>query len=474
MKISNISINNTIAEVETLLAKENSISPALRAAIKVIIMLLQIFAEKFGLNSKNSSKPPSTDPNRKRKSEKESGAKKVGGQHGHIGVRLSKVDNPDVVKMINLDRRTLPRGHYKVIGYEARQVVDIEISTIITEYRAQILEDEKGKRYVAEFPEGVKSEVQYGNEIKIHAVYMSQFQLLPYQRIQDYFNDQVDISLSTGSLVNFNQDAYGRLECFEKIVKNKLADSKVVNADETGINVNGKRLWLHSASNDLWTYFCPHAKRGNEAMDDIGILPKFTGVLCHDHWKPYYKYSCQHALCNAHHLRELTRVEEDYKQTWATAMKELLLKINEAVQNAGGKLEKQEAEQYRTRYREILKNADETECLPPEKLNREKKRGRIKKTIPRNLLERLMKFENDVLRFMEDEVTPFTNNQGENDLRMTKVQQKISGCFRSMEGAHTFCRIRGYLLTCRKHGMTATEALRIMFAGKLPNFINST
>ena len=472
MKFNSVSITKAIQEVEDLLEKESSINPALRAAIKIIIMLVTILANRLNLNSNNSSKPPASDTNRVRGSKKEKSTKKRGGQNGHIGVKLTKVENPDEIEIITIDKRTLPKGQYKDVGYEARQVIDMNISMVVTEYRAQILEDAEGNRHVAPFPSFVKSEVQYGNEVKTHAVYMSQFQLIPYQRIQDHFHDQMGIPLSTGSIFNFNQEAYEQLELFDTIVKQRLADSSLMHADETGINVNGKRLWLHSASNDLWTYFYPHEKRGSEAMDAIGIIPKFKGILCHDHWKPYYQYSCQHALCNAHHIRELTLAEEEDHQQWAVSMKELLLEINQAVDTAGGKLDPFMVEQYRLKYRSILKQGGEKECPPPEKTKEKGRRGRIKKTKSRNLLERLIEFEDDVLRFMENRIVPFTNNQGENDLRMTKVQQKISGCFRSMGGAYAFCRIRSYLSTCRKHGVSATESLRLLFQGKLPDFLS--
>ena len=155
--------------------------------------------------------------------------------------------------------------------------------------------------------------VQYGSNLKAHSVYMSQFQLLPYNRIQDHFNDQMNIAISPGTLYNINQQAYWLLARFEAIAINQLASAALLHADETSINVDGKRIWLHSASNHAWTHFYPHTKRGTDAMNEIGILPKFKGILCHDHWKPYYTYPCIHALCNAHHLRELERAWDQDK-----------------------------------------------------------------------------------------------------------------------------------------------------------------
>ena len=205
-------------------------------------------------------------------------------------------------------------------------------------------------------------------------------------------------------------------------------------------------------------------------MDDMGVLPRFKGILCHDHWKPYYKIDCTHALCNAHHIRELTRAWEQDAQQWAKKLKSLLEIINCKVIDAGGALNAKEAAKYRRKYREIIK-LGELECPEPIRPKKKGKRGRIKRSKSRNLLERLRDFEEDTLRFMDNKLVPFSNNLGENDIRMTKVQQKISGCFRSIGGARIFCRIRSYLSTCRKQGVKSSQALDLLFNGKLPDFM---
>lgn len=364
----------------------------------------------------------------------------------------------------------MPRDNYTEAGYDKRQVIDIETKIVITEYQAQILENSSGKQFTAKFPLGVTRPIQYGASTKASSVYMSQFQLIPYNRIEDYFSDQVGLNISTGALFNFNKEAYDLLAEFEQIAKDKLINSPRINSDETGINVNGKRIWLHTACNDLWTHFFPHLKRGSEAMEEIGILPKFKGVLCHDHWKPYYLYSCLHSLCNAHHLRELEWSATEDNQKWAEKMKAFLKMLNKKVDDAGGKLSKRQRLYYQKKYEKILDEADK-ECSASTAERKPGQRGRLKKSKSRNLLERLIDFKDDVLRFVDDADVPFTNNQGENDLRMTKVQQKISGCFRSMDGAYIFCRVRSYLITCRKHGIAATDALETLFKGKLPDFV---
>jgi len=468
LKINGIDVDATLKKVETVLSEEKGLPPAIRSMVELLVLLITLLAKSLNLNSSNSSKPPSSDPNRK-KVRKAKGDKKAGGQKGRVGITLQKVDEPDKIEVVKLDRRKLPPGKYKEAGYESRQVFDIDISRIVTEYQAEILEDSKGKQFVAPFPKGVTKAVQYGTSLKAHSVYMSQFQLIPYKRIQGYFREQLGIPVSEGSIYNFNQEAYGLLATFEEKVKTKLAGSDLLHVDETGINMNGDKRWLHCTSNSSWTYFFPHEKRGTDAMNAVGILPKFRGILCHDHWKPYYKYDCTHALCNAHHLRELEGVWEEDKQQWAKDAKSLLEEINRAVNDAGGLLEAGESEKYRQRYRSILKNA-ETECPPPDETKRKGKRGRVKRTKARNLLERLIEYEDDALRFMDNKIIPFTNNLGENDIRMTKVQQKISGCFRSMEGAKIFCRIRSYLSTCRKQEVSSSQALEILFRGELPDF----
>lgn len=446
-------------------ADNGSIDPPLKSLIAEMIGVIVTLTNQLALNSSNSSKPPSMDPNRqKRITSGRPRKRKPGGQNGHKGLRLEPVQNPDAVEELLVDQTTLPPGRYTRVGFEARQVIDLEVSIKVTEYPGEILADEHGVEFMAEFPEGVTEQAQYGTSVKATSVYMSQSQLIPLGRVQEHFRDQLGLALSKGSVWNWNVEAYEGLEEFEAWARCQLLISPCNSADETGINVGGKRLWLHCVSNEKITLFHPDERRGREAMDQMGILPSYKGVLIHDHWKPYFAYGCAHALCNAHHLRELEAAVELESQKWAARMQGLLIEMRDAVAAAGGALEKKAAEKFRARYRKLLVAADK-EC-PPNKSSR-------KQTKARNLLDRLRDFEAETLRFLEDPNVPFTNNRGENDLRMTKVQQKISGCFRSMEGAQVFCRIRSYLLTCKKNGLGATEALQMLFNGRLPDFIAS-
>lgn len=471
MSVQGIDVRSTIEQARAMLETEENLSPAFRSIINLLLILVQIFVDKQGLTSRNSSKPPSSDPNRE-KQKRTPGEKKPGGQKGHRGITLTPVDDPDEVLEIAIDRSTLPEGIYTEAGYEARQVFDVIVERHVLEYRAQVLVDQHGNRFVAPFPDEVANSVQYGRNTKVNAVYMSQYQLLPYERIRDYFASHIGFPLSAGSIYNFNTAAYQRLEGFEQWLIKELINSPLNHADETGINIGGKRQWLHNVSNKELTYLYPHAKRGSQAMVSGGVIPRFQGILVHDHWKPYYKYSCTHALCNAHHLRELERAIEQDNQQWAKSMQALLLKIHKAVnQTSAGKLSEDETQKYLLRYRKII-DEGELECPPPVSPSGKKSRGRLKRSKSRNLLERLKDFESDALRFMANEIVPFSNNQGERDLRMTKVQQKISGCFRSTQGAEIFCRIRSYLSTCMKHAISPNEALTLLFMGKYPDFVS--
>lgn len=472
MRLNSQNIKDNIEQAKILLKKEQNISPALRTVIGLLLVFMEAMLTRLGFNSTNSSKPPSTDQNKKKKNKRPKSDKKPGGQPGRIGKQLKPVSDPDIIEHIKIDKRTLPRGNYKDSGYESRQTIDIDVSIVVTEYRAQILVDESGNRFVAKFPTNIKRPIQYGPSVKSQSVYMSQYQLIPYARVNGYFMNQANINISQGSIYNFNLEAYKALESFETICKSQLANSSRINADETGINIDGKKHWLHTTCNDLWTHFFPHKKRGKKAMDNIDILPKFKGVLCHDHWKSYYKYSCEHSLCNAHHIRELEWSFEEDRQKWAGKMQKFLINLNKKVDKSNGKLSKKQQKYYERQYDNILMSAD-IECPSPDLIKRAKPKEKPKKTKSRNLLERLVEFKNDVLRFMTRADIPFTNNQGENDLRMTKVQQKISGCFRSEEGALIFCRVRAFLITCRKHNVDESQALNDLFKGKLPDFITS-
>lgn len=477
MQVNPQLIDAHLKKVRKQIAQEKDMTPSLHAILEVLMMLISLLLGRGTTNSSNSSIAPSQDQNRLKPTRKKSD-RPMGGIKGHKGGNLQKIANPDKVCIIKVDRASLPKGNYQEAGFETRQVFDIEIIRKVVEYQAQILEDENAKRFIAPFPNGVSRPTQYGNQIKTHAVYLSQYQLLPLERVPHYFAQQFGLPISETTLLSFNEQAFTKLASFEQQTKQALIAAKVVHADETGININAKRHWLHSLSNNQWTYFYPHEKRGTVAMDEMAVLPELKGILCHDHWKPYYAYDCQHALCNAHHLRELTHAHEQENMRWAKQMIEFLVGTNHQVKSAKNsenmvtnKLTNKQFQAAKLDYKALIKKAH-LECPePPPVPNQVKKRGRPKRTKSRNLLIRLDAYQEDVLRFAENNLVPFSNNLAERDIRMTKVQQKISGCFRTHKGGEIFCRIRGYLSTCRKNGVSSTDALGLVFKGEIPGFV---
>jgi transposase len=452
-------------------ASDKELASSVRSLIELLVLIVELLLNRLNVTSRNSSTPPSQDPHRERgRRVRAERKRKIGGQPGHKGETIARVENPDKVELLSVDRRRLPRGQdYRRVEDEVRQVIDIEIKRKVTEYRAEVLEDARGRRYRAEFPQGVSRPVQYGASVKMEAVYMSVYQLLPCQRVQDFFRDQAGIELSTGTLQNFRREAYARLEEFERIARINLQEATIAHFDETGININGKLAWLHSASNDQWTLYGAHGQRGKEGIDALGVLPYFSGIACHDHWKAYFNYkSCMHVLCNSHHTRELTGIIENEGHRWAQEMRDLLEQIYIAVKKANGQLSPRSQAAFRKQYREILARGKK-ECPVAPKISG--KRGRTKQSKARNLLDRLDEFEDETLRFITNPIIPFTNNLAERDIRMTKLQQKISGCFKSLATAQIFCRTRSFLSTCIKRRLSATETLKGLFEGTLPDFV---
>ena len=301
----------------------------------------------------------------------------------------------------------------------------------------------------------------------IGATSLKNYGLLPYQRTAELFEDLFSIPISVGTLVSINELCGQQLEAVNDTIRSALRDESVIGVDETGMSVEGKLWWLHVASTELLTCYTPHRKRGREAMAEIGILPDFGGVAVHDHWQSYFGYDCHHGLCNAHHLRELTFIEEQYGQAWASDLQDLLLRVKEAVASAvlagRSRLYGPVRDRFAAEYRRIIKAG--MRANPPPPATQTRKRGRRKQSKPRNLLLRLASRWREVLAFMYDFRVPFTNNQAERDLRMMKVQQKISGTFRSEDGAVAFCQTRSYISTIRKNGGNVIDALTSVFAG---------
>jgi len=428
--------------------------------------------DQLAKNSRNSSKPPSTDGFQKPapKSLREKSARPSGGQSGHRGNTLTMVEKPDRTEPHRVERceccgRSL--AACPPDGIEKRQVRDLPpLRLIVTEHQAERKRCPCGHLNKAAFPEGVNAPVQYGSGIKALAVYFNNYQFLPYKRTCELLADLFDCGISEGTLANLIGECHERLEAPVRQIKAQIAQAPVAQFDESGARVEKKLWWLHAASTATATYYDIHPKRGAEAIKAIGILPNFIGRAIHDFWKPYFGYECDHGLCNAHHLRELIFVHEQHRQAWADAMIDCLLGIKTAVAQARqttNHLTEDQRRDFEARYQRILDQGYAQNPLSPAPVR--KKRGRRKKTKPRNLLERLDEHRQEVLAFMYDFNVPFDNNLAERDIRMMKVQQKISGTFRSEDGAHAFCRIRSYISTARKNALGAMDAIARVFAG---------
>lgn len=311
MTVGHVNVKSTIERIQKELSKDKSISPVLVSSIELLIVVIQMLVDRQSMNSTNSSLSPSGDNKRRsrgkdKKKRKKKGENSVGGQVGHEGSTLTQFEEVDEVIEIPIDRRTLPQGEkFKRSVPETRQVIDLNIEFLVREYQAEVLIGSDGIRFVAPFPDHVTKAIQYGPSVKSFAVYMSQYQLIPYARVQEFFRDQFDLKISQGTLCNFNREAFEKLEDFEAELIEKLRDEKVLNADETGIKIDTDLSWAHVLCTPKLTFIYPHEKRGRDAMVKMGIIPEYKGVLVHDHWKPYLGYDCEHGLCNAHHLREL-------------------------------------------------------------------------------------------------------------------------------------------------------------------------
>jgi transposase len=440
--------------------------------------LLQELQARLAKSSRNSSKPPSSDGYGKVKrteSLRKSGDKPNGGQPGHAGQTLMASAYPDRVETYEVSccaHCQASLADMASVGYEERQVFEIPAIRIeVTAHRAEIkVCPACGRVSKGSFPQSVSQAVQYGPAVNTWASYFTNQHHIPVERTTEIFEDLVQHRVSEATVLKASEHLERCIAPSTAAVKERLRDAEVLHVDESGLRVAGKLHWLHVASTDYLTSYEVHAKRGQEAMDDAGILGAFNGTAVHDHWKPYFKYDgCHHALCNAHHLRELRFIETQYHQPWAKEMAELLLEIKGAVAATPApamSLLPPEREAFETRYDAVVQSGFDANPAPGSSSDGEvKKRGRPKQPPPVNLLIRLRDFKGEVLAFMSDFRVPFDNNQGERDVRMVKVKQKVSGGFRTLEGAKRFGRIRGYISTARKNAQNVFEALRDAFDG---------
>ena len=433
--------------------------------------------ERLAKDSHNSSKPPSSDglgkPKPKPKSLRQRSGRPTGGQPGHAGQTLRMVEKPDSIVSHPAKQCTSCGSsltEQKPDRIERRQVFDLpEPKLEVTEHRAEIKTCACGCVNRAAFPPDITAPVQYGLRVKSVAVYLKEYQLLPFERLAEIMRDIFACStFSEGSLSNFSADCSQRLEPIDEIIRAQVTAAEVAGFDETGMRATGSLHWLHTVSTRWLTWYFAHAKRGREAMDAGGVLQNFKGRAVHDFWGPYLNYLCDHAFCNSHLLRELIFLWEQQEQAWANSMIDHLLAIKKAVDTARAvgqsALPTADIEGFLAGYLKIVETGYE-QNPDPDPPDGPKRRGRRKQSKGRNLLDRFREHQEGILAFMRDFSVPFDNNLPERDLRMMKLRQKISGTFRSITAVVDFCRIRGYVSTARKNGLNALDALRRVFQG---------
>lgn len=432
--------------------------------------------ERLSKDSRNSSLPPSQDGLKKiprTRSLRGVSGKKPGGQKDHVGSRLEPVAHPDHTQPHPVEAcqgcgQDLSRQ--AADDLERRQVFDLPpLKPIITEHQGEVKVCPRcGRENRATFPERVTQATQYGPCVNALAIYCTQWQLLPMERTASLFEELFGLPLGTGTLCDMIQRASLSLEDVEAQIRDQIRRSPIVNFDESGVRCQKKLGWVHCASTPELTIYHYDAKRGNQAMNAMGILPTFQGRAIHDHLNAYFLYACRHGLCNAHHLRELIFIAEQYHEDWAKKMMACLRGMLGAVEAAKAcgrsALSSQELQQWQKRYDQVLKQAQQYHAALAA-LPAHKGRGRKKQRPGKNLLDRLDCDQEAVLAFLYDFTVPFTNNLAERDIRMAKLKQKISGCFRSLLGAQAFCRIRGYLSTAHKQGWNIFKALQSVAIG---------
>lgn len=458
-------------------AQKDSRIEELEALLMRASLRIEELERRLAKNSHTSHKPPPSDGlARKPGKQRQKSGKPSGGQLGHPGHFLMQVPTPDTVithrpthcEYCQFDLRE-EAGKVR----ERRQLHDLpELRLLVQEHRVEEIYCPACQRQTqGSFPRGVDAPVQYGPRVKAFAVYLSHFQLLPMERICEALEDLCHCHLSEGTLVNWIAEAATTLVPTIQRIKTLLLAGAFQHADETGIRVKGLLHWMHVNGTRWLTLYSWHRKRGREALEQIGIWPHFRGRVMHDRWVSYDHYPCAHSLCGAHLLRDCLYVAEQEKQLWAQEMFDLLLRMAEAAEQwralGASVIPTRERENWIAQYFDVLVSgfAAHAAQAPPASNREPSKRGRKTQSASKNLLDTLLTRADQVLAFLEDLSIPFTNNLAERDLRMIKVQQKISGTFRSTEGVTAFYVIRSYLSTMRKQGRPMLGAMAAVFAG---------
>lgn len=461
-----------IQQLETVLEQEHIVMQQMQEQIASLTQHVTSLQERHAKDSHNSSLPPSSDRfTRKTKSLRQKSEKKSGGQEGHPGISLHWSSLPDeiILKPVEQCEACQHDLHdVAVCHVERRQVHDVPPPRpIVQEYRAEQKQCPVCHHITAAgFPQAVSAPMQYGPTIGAVAVYLVQQQLLPLARAAEVMADLLGVPMSEGTICPLIQRCATNLLGVEEQIKDALVKAEVIHQDETGLSVLGKRYWMHVTSTKTLTHYHVDQSRGQKALEAIGMLPKFQGISIHDRWGSYFLYGCEHALCLVHLLRDLVFLAEEQHAVWAVELKELLLDMKDATEQARGEgkhwLHPLEVVAWEAACLRVL---DEGDRVTPRATAPPGKKGRCKQSAARNLLDSLRKHQKAVFSFLEDLRVDFDNNLAERDLRMVKVQQKVSGCFRSIAGAQAFSRIRGYLSTLRKQGIPLLAALQATLCG---------
>lgn len=435
--------------------------------------------EKINKNSKNSSKPPSSDGLKKPTVDKDrslrtSSGKKPGAQDGHTGNHLAIMSEPDQTeKHMHADCLSCPHHDScleKACVKETRHEVDIEVTVNVTAHEVVVVNQcpIHGGEKQGSFPEDIRAAVQYGKNLQALAVALNTVGAVSINRTHEILSSIFNVPLATGTIKNMVTRCADALKGVYEKIRQQMIQLGILHCDETGTRVDGKTWWVHNASDQNFTFLSIHQKRGQKGMDAAGILPYYHGIIVHDCWGSYWKYQdAAHAICCAHLLRELNGVEQNHpEQTWATRFKELLLSMkkikDKALANGKDSVSYYHLHKFNQQYDEIIKTAYAENPMPESKPG---KRGRRKKGKVLNLICRLDNYKASVCLFLRNLCVNFDNNQAERDIRMVKVKTKVSGCFRSEEGAKEYLTIMSYIGTARKHGINPYTAIREALSG---------
>lgn len=433
-------------------------------------------------NSSNSSRPPSTDrPEQpKPKSLRKKSGRKSGGQPGHTGRTLQCSDSPKDIQIHALLECACGEdlSREPALDFERRQVFDLPpLKLECTEHRAEIKECPCCEQIsTALFPEDLKAPVQYGKNFRVLLAYFYDVQEGASLRVSEMCAEMFGYAVSEATIQTARQEQHDALAPFEERLVKILPQEPILHADETSVPINKVNHWLHVLCTPLLTFFAVHLSRGQEAMEAMGIIPKFTGWLMHDFLSSYLSFeNCLHTFCKSHLLRELVFLFEQHQQAWAKDLHDLFLEMLQCVKDGKARaapLTEQEFNRWRQHYGNILRAGRQANPLTPEQSTKKRR----KQSKEQNLLDRLEGYEDAILAFLWESDLPFTNNEAERAFRMMKVRLKISGCFRTLEGARRHARIRSYVSTLRKHGLPVLEYLRHALDGRtfLPQGVKLT